>query len=111
MIFCTTFHEWNPNRADAALEKITQDGVIEKLRSQYGDKAESIVKAFAKNFPDKTPMELWAMILSSRQRVVEAANAKLKQGQPVYVAWFGWCPPLFNNRMRGVPLLGYLFLV
>ena len=65
MIFCTTFHEWNPNRADAALEKITQDGVIEKLRSQYGDKAESIVKAFAKNFPDKTPMELWAMILSS----------------------------------------------
>ena len=55
MIFCTTFHEWNPNRADAALEKITQDGVIEKLRSQYGDKAESIVKAFAKNFPDKTP--------------------------------------------------------
>ena len=100
MIFCTTFHEWNPNRADAALEKITQDGVIEKLRSQYGDKAESIVKAFAKNFPDKTPMELWAMILSSRQRVVEAANAKLKQGQPVYVAWFGWCPPLFNNRMR-----------
>ena len=40
------------------------------------------------------------MILSSRQRVVEAANAKLKQGQPVYVAWFGWCPPLFNNRMR-----------
>ena len=100
MIFCTTFHEWNPNRADAALEKITQDGVIEKLRRQYGDKAESIVKAFAKNFPDKTPMELWAMILSSRQRVVEAANAKLKQGQPVYVAWFGWCPPLFNNRMR-----------
>ena len=81
MIFCTTFHEWNPNRVDAALEKITQDGVIEKLRSQYGDKAESIVKAFAKNFPDKTPMELWAMILSSRQRVVEAADAKLKQGQ------------------------------
>ena len=58
------------------------------------------MKAFAKNFPDKTPVELWAMILSSRQRVVEAANAKLKQGQPVYVAWFGWCPPLFNNRMR-----------
>mgnify|MGYP000293776088 CR=1 FL=1 len=45
-----------PEQADAALEKITQDGVIEKLRSQYGDKAESIVKAFAKNFPDKTPI-------------------------------------------------------
>lgn len=40
------------------------------------------------------------MILSSRVRVVETANAKLKQGEPVYVAWFGWCPPLFDNRMR-----------
>lgn len=64
-----------PEQGGCGLGKITQDGVIEKLRSQYGDKAESIVKAFAKNFPDKTPMELWAMILSSRQRVVEAANA------------------------------------
>lgn len=100
MIFCTTFHEWNPNRADAALEKITKEGVVEKLRETYGNKAESIVNAFANNFPGKTPVELWAMILSSRRRVVEAADAKLKQGQPVYVAWFGWCPPLFNNRMR-----------
>lgn len=100
MIFCTTFHEWNPNRADAAMEKITKEGVVEKLRDTYGNKAESIVNAFADNFPGKTPVELWAMILSSRRRVVEAADAKLKQGQPVYVAWFGWCPPLFNNRMR-----------
>lgn len=51
-----------PEQGGCGLGKITQDGVIEKLRSQYGDKAESIVKAFAKNFPDKTPMELWAMI-------------------------------------------------
>lgn len=100
MILCTTFHEWNPNRADAALEKISLEGVAEKLKNTYGDKAAAIVKAYAAAFPDKTPVELWAMILSSRVRVVETANAKLKQGQPVYMAWFGWCPPLFNNRMR-----------
>lgn len=109
MIFCTTFHEWNPNRADAVLEKITQEEVVEKIRAQYGDKAESIVRAFAENFPDKTPMELWAMISSSRQQVVKTANAKLKQGQPVYVAWFGWCPPLFNNRMRAFHCLDICF--
>lgn len=109
MIFCTTFHEWNPNRADAALEKITQEGVVEKIRGQYGDKAESIVRAFAENFPDKTPMELWAMISSSRQQVVKTANAKLKQDKPVYMAWFGWCPPLFNNRMRAFHCLDICF--
>jgi para-nitrobenzyl esterase len=109
MIFCTTFYEWNPNRADAVLEMITQEEVVEKIRTQYGDKAESIVRAFAENFPDKTPMELWAMISSSRQQVVKTANAKLKQGQPVYVAWFGWCPPLFNNRMRAFHCLDICF--
>ncbi len=100
MLLCTTFHEWNPNRADASLEKITLDEVAGKLRGAYGEKAESIVQAYAKTFPDKAPVELWAMILSSRKRVVETANRKAAQGQPVYMAWFGWCPPLFNGRMR-----------
>ena len=100
MIFSTTFHEWNPNRGDASLENITKEQVAEKIKDTYGDKAAGIVEAYSKCFPDKRPVELWAMILSSRVRVVTAANAKLRQGNPVYVAWFGWCPPLFNGRMR-----------
>lgn len=109
MLFCTTFHEWNPNRADALLEKITKEEVVGKLQAQYGEKAGPIVEAYTACFPEKIPMEIWAMILSSRQRVVEAANAKLKQGLPVYVAWFGWCPPLFNNRMRAFHCLDICF--
>lgn len=109
MLFCTTFHEWNPNRADAVLEKITKEEVVGKLQAQYGKKAGPIVEAYTSCFPEKTPMEIWAMILSSRQRVVEAANAKLKQGLPVYMAWFGWCPPLFNNRMRAFHCLDICF--
>lgn len=100
MILSTTFHEQNPDRGDASLESITLEGVVEKIKSQYGDKSEKIVQAFAHNFPDKKPIELWAMIRSTRERVIAAANAKIQQGQPVYVSWFGWCPPLFNNRMR-----------
>lgn len=109
MLLSTTFHEWNPNRGDASLEKITREGVVEKLRGAYGEKAPGIVAAFAENFPDKTPIELWAMIVSSRQQVVKTANAKLKQGLPVYMAWFGWCPPLFNNRMRAFHCLDICF--
>ncbi len=100
MIFCTTFHEWNPNRGDASMESITMEQVAEQLKANYGDKATAIVQAYAETFPDKRPIELMAMIRSSRAGVVNSANGKLKQGKPVYVAWFGWCPPLFNNRMR-----------
>ncbi len=100
MIFCTTFHEWNPDRDDASLEQITLEGVTEKIKGRFGDKAAGIVDAYAKNFPDLRPIELWAMIVSNRQAVVKSANAKLKQRSQVYMAWFGWQSPLFDNRMR-----------
>ena len=109
MIFCSTFHELSPNRADASLENITKEGVVEKIKPQYGEKAASIVDAYEKCFPGKRPIELWALIMSSRLHVVKAANAKLEQQQPVYVAWFGWCPPLFDGRMRAFHCLDICF--
>lgn len=109
MLLSTTFHEWNPNRGDASLESITREGVIEKLHTRYGEKAENIVDAYAKNFPQLRPIELWALIVSSRESVVKTANAKLKQQQPVYMAWFGWEPPLFDKRMRAFHCLDICF--
>ncbi len=109
MLLCTTFHEWNPNRGDASLENITLGEVTEKLRSRHGDNAEKIVEMYAENFPEYRPVEIWVLILSSRESVVRAANAKLEQGQPIYMAWFGWEPPLFNNRMRAFHCLDICF--
>ncbi len=109
MLICTTFHEWNPNRGDASLENMTLNDVAEKLKQRYGDKSKAITEAYAKNFPDKRPVEIWALILSSRQSVVRTANTKLQEGQPVYMAWFGWEPPLFNNRMRAFHCLDICF--
>ena len=40
------------------------------------------------------------MISSNRQSLITLADAKSKQAPPVYVAWFCWQPPLFDNRMR-----------
>ena len=36
----------------------------------------------------------------NRQSVVALADVKSKQAAPVYVDWFTWQPPLFDNRMR-----------
>lgn len=68
--------------------------------SGFGEKSGEIVDAYAKAFPGKKPVEIWSMINGNRQSVVALADAKVKQPAPVYVAWFCWQPPLFDNRMR-----------
>lgn len=109
MLFCSTFHEWNPDRADASLENMTIEDVVARLIPKYGDGSKEIVKAYSKSFPELRPIEIWTLILSNRKNVVATANAKLQQQQPVYMAWFGWEPPLFNNRMRAFHCLDISF--
>jgi para-nitrobenzyl esterase len=106
MIICSTLNESSPSRTDSSLENITLEEVKEKVRQRsgfstgLGDKAGDAVDAYAKAFPGKKPVEIWSMISSNRQSLVSLADAKSKQTPPVYVAWFCWQPPLFDNRMR-----------
>ncbi len=101
LMICSTFNEFSPSRSDSSLEKVSLEEVKEKIKPRFGEKSGAIVDAYAKNFPKAKPVELWSMILSNRQRVVSIADAKSSQSStPVYLAWYGWQPPLFDNRMR-----------
>lgn len=100
MIICTTFNEQSPSRVDSSLENIGISHVKEKLKSRFGDKTGEIVDSYAKVFPDKKPVEIWSMVMSNRKNAIAAADAKAKQKAPVYLAWFGFQPPLFDGRMR-----------
>lgn len=101
LMICSTFHEQSPNRTDASLESITLDGVKDKLKPRFGDKTSEIVDSYAKNFPKARPIEIWALVVSNRKNAVATADAKAAQQKaPVYVAWFGWQPPMFDGRMR-----------
>jgi len=101
LMICSTFNEQSPSRTEAALENVTLADVKEKIKPRFGDKSSEIVEAYAKNFPKARPIELWSMIISNRKNAVAIADAKFGQKKaPVYVAWFGWQPPLFDNRMR-----------
>lgn len=101
LMICSTFNEQSPSRTEAALESVTLADVKEKIKPRFGDKSGEIVEAYAKNFPKARPIELWSMIISNRKNAVAIADAKFGQKKaPVYVAWFGWQPPLFDNRMR-----------
>jgi len=106
MMICSTFNEMAPSRTDASLEDITLEQVKEKLkeglgyRAGFGDKAAAVAEAYAKAFPDKKPVEIWSMAISNRKSTIELADMKSKQSPPVYLAWFAWQPPLYDNRMR-----------
>jgi len=115
MLICSTFNEMSPSRDNASLEDISLGEVAERIKERagfsagLGDKAEEVVAAYAKAFPNKKPIEIWSMISSNRQRTVALADEKSKQSAPVYLAWFGWQPPLFDNRMRAFHCLDICF--
>ena len=101
LLINTTFHEQSPSRTDALLETITLSGVKEKLKTRFADQTSNVVDAYAKNFPEAKPIEIWALINSNRKNAIATANVKSGQKKaPVYVSWFGWQPPLFDGRMR-----------
>jgi len=106
MMICSTFNEQSPTRFDSSLEMMSAEKVIEKLCSGdgggpvLGEKAASAYYAYAKLFPDMNPASIWSMIISNRKRYIDLADVKARQPAPVYLAWFGWQPPLFDNRMR-----------
>jgi para-nitrobenzyl esterase len=109
ILFSTTFHEQSPSRTDAAVENISLPEVVERLSQRYPDNAEAIVQVYANNFPEAKPVEILALINSNRLAVVNAATAKSKQSSPIWMAWFGWCPPLFDGRMRAFHCLDISF--
>jgi para-nitrobenzyl esterase len=109
MLICTTFNEQSPSRTDSSLEKIDINGVKDKLKDRFGDKTNNIVDAYARSFPDKRPIEIWSMVASNRQNAIALADAKSKQKAPVYLAWFGWQPPMFDNRMRAFHCIDICF--
>ena len=105
MIICSTLNEQAPAWADASLVNITLDEVAEKVKARagfgagLGDKAGEVVRAYAKAFPNKKPVEIWSLVSSNRQSVVTLADVKSKQSAPVFVSWFAWQPPLFDRRI------------
>ncbi len=109
LIFSTTLNETSPSRFDSALEGISLDGVKARLKARFKDRTEAVVDAYAQSFPQASPVEVWSLVLSNRQRAVATANAKAAQKAPVYVGWFAWQPSLFDHRQRAFHCLDISF--
>ena len=106
LIVCSTFYERSPSSFDSSLENITLEKAKELAKTtrgfgpSLGDNAPSVIEAYAKSFPDKKAIEILSMVLSNRKNSIEICNVKARQAAPVYLAWFGWNPPVFDGRLR-----------
>ncbi len=106
MIICTTFYERSPSSFDSSLENLTKEQAKEQLKvirgfgTSVGEKASVVYDAYEKAFPNRKPIELVSMAISNRKNAIAVADVKSKQPSPVYLAWFGWNPPLFDGRLR-----------
>jgi para-nitrobenzyl esterase len=115
MLICTTFYERSPSSFDSSLENITREQAKEQLKTargfgvSVGDHASTVYDAYEKSFPDRKPIEILSMAISNRKNAVALADAKSRQTAPVYMAWFGWNPPLFDGRLRAFHTLDICF--
>lgn len=115
MMISTTFHEWGMARTMPEMELITREKAIDMLKERagmgggLGDKAAVVYDAYAKAFPKAKPIEVMTLVSSNRKGAIDTANAKASQKAPVYLAWFGWEPPMFDNRMRAFHCLDICF--
>jgi para-nitrobenzyl esterase len=121
MIICSTFDENSPSAFNPELEKITLEQLVERLRKPsgsgmgatpgLGDKAAAVVEAYGKVFPGLQPIDILCLIGSQprRQAAITLADAKAKQPAGAYLAWFGWRPPLFDNRLRAFHCIDICF--
>lgn len=101
MLFCTTTCEFSISKTDSKMEKIKRAEAIDLIaKMKQTDKAEAIYDAYEKVFPNQKPIDVVGLVMSARDKVISAANAKAFQDAPVYLAWFGFNPPLFDGRMR-----------
>ena len=114
-LICSTFYERSPSSFDSSLENITKEQAKEQLKTIRGfgtsvaENASAVYDAYEKSFPDRKPIEIVSLAISNRKNAVAFADAKSRQAAPVYMAWFGWNPPLFDGRLRAFHTLDICF--
>ena len=100
MIFSTTTCEFSLSKTNAELEEISREEAVDLLEESGIGNAGAVYDAYSGIFPGQKPIEVVGLVQSSRAQVLAAADAKSVQDAPVYLAWFGYNPPLFDGRMR-----------
>lgn len=101
MLVGTTRNERSPSLAEPPLEAMSLEQVVERLRSEHGERAELIVGAYRAANPDAKPVEILSLISSPRTDAIRQATLQTARGEAaVFLYWFAWQTPVLERRPR-----------
>ena len=109
MIYCSTMAEFSPAQSDPSLENLDAAGLGKYLDQRYPGKGAAVAAAYQKAFPQANAGDIIGMATSPRTGIINNVSLKAKQGAPVYLAWFGFNPPIFNGRARAFHCIDICF--
>src|SRR5262249_17824969 len=85
----------------ADLESMTEEDVRKRAAERYGNKADMVVEAYRKAYPDVKPVELLSRMFSVRTNAVTQAERKAAlKAAPAYLYVFAWQTPILDGRPR-----------
>jgi para-nitrobenzyl esterase len=81
--------------------KMTEEEMKSRVQEAYGSRAEEIIAAYRREYPDATPFSLYATIATSRWRIPafeQAARKAALGAAPAYAYVYCWRTPSLDDR-------------
>jgi para-nitrobenzyl esterase len=101
MLIGTCLNEMVNGVDNPEVDTLTSEELLKRVTQKYGDRAESIVAAYRREYPKDSPFGLWAALSAAgmRQNTVTQAERKAAQGgAPVYHYIYAWRTPELDDR-------------
>ena len=97
----TILHEIVSGLDHRELTTMTDEELHQKVRAEFGDRSDAIIKAYRRDYPDATPFGIYATMAAAplRQPAVEQATRKSALGAaPAYSYIYSWRTPMLDDR-------------
>ncbi len=97
----TILHEFPSGLDHREATFMTGEELHQKVRAEFGGKADGIIAAYRKDYPDATPFGIYAAmgaVLFRRPAVEQAARKAALGAAPAYSYIYGWRTPMLDDR-------------
>lgn len=84
-------------------DAMTKDQLLSRVRERHGDKAERIIEAYRREYPNALPFDIWSCISTANMHRNAMLQAERKAGlgaAPAYQYLFTWKTPALDGRPR-----------
>jgi para-nitrobenzyl esterase len=101
LLIGTCLNEFVNGVDNPEVDTLTEGELLKRVTQKYGDKSQSIVAAYRKEYPKESPFGLWAAFSAAQPRQNAATQAERKAAQggaPAYQYIYAWRTPVLDGR-------------